>query len=63
MVQALQLANAEFSVCAGTRIGGEEPVTSNFFRNMQFIAFYDIGTSWTGAPPTSTENSLRTEQI
>ncbi len=38
-------------------------VTSSFFRNMQFTAFYDIGTSWTGQPPINSQNTLRTEQI
>lgn len=38
-------------------------VSSSFFRNMQFTAFYDIGTSWTGAPPIESENSLRTVEI
>ncbi len=39
------------------------PVSSSFFRNMQFTAFYDIGTSWTGEPPINSKNTLRTEQI
>lgn len=38
-------------------------VSSSFFRHMQFTTFYDIGTSWTGAPPLGTENSLRTVEI
>lgn len=59
---SVAMANAEFRLPLVRALAGG-PVTSNFFRNMQFIAFYDIGTSWTGAPPTSTENSLRTEQI
>ncbi len=35
------------------------PITSNFFRNLQFTAFYDIGTSWTGALPFNAGNSVR----
>ncbi len=35
------------------------PITSNFFRNLQFTAFYDIGTSWTGPLPFNAENSVR----
>ena len=35
------------------------PITSNFFRNLQFTAFYDIGTSWTGAIPLNSLNSVR----
>jgi Tol biopolymer transport system component len=34
------------------------PISSNFFRNMQFTAFYDIGTSWSGSPPFSSNNSV-----
>jgi len=59
---SVAMANAEFRLPLVRALAGG-PVTSNFFRNMQFIAFYDIGTSWTGAPPTTTQNSLRTEQI
>jgi WD40-like Beta Propeller Repeat len=35
------------------------PITSNFFRNLQFTAFYDIGTSWTGPIPINSRNSVR----
>lgn len=41
--------------------GGQ--VSSSFFRHMQFTTFYDIGTSWTGAPPIGAENSLRTVEV
>jgi Tol biopolymer transport system component len=34
------------------------PIASNFFRNLQFTAFYDIGTSWSGKPPFTSENSV-----
>jgi Tol biopolymer transport system component len=34
------------------------PVNSPFFKNMQFIAFYDIGTSWSGAAPFASGNSV-----
>lgn len=37
------------------------PIASNFFRNLQFIGFYDMGSAWTGPSPFSTENSLNTE--
>lgn len=39
------------------------PITSNFFRNLEFIGFYDIGSSWTGNSPFSEKNSLNTEVI
>lgn len=35
------------------------PIASNFFRNLQFTAFYDIGTSWTGPIPINSRNSVR----
>jgi Tol biopolymer transport system component len=34
------------------------PITSNFFRNLQFTAFYDIGSSWSGKPPFSSKTSV-----
>ena len=37
------------------------PINSNFLKNLEFIGFYDIGSSWTGASPLATENSLNTE--
>lgn len=39
------------------------PIASNFFRNLEFVGFYDIGSSWTGNSPFSEENSLNTEVI
>jgi outer membrane protein assembly factor BamA len=39
------------------------PITSNFFRNLLFVGFYDIGSSWTGSSPFATENSVNTEFI
>ncbi len=39
------------------------PINSNFIKNIEFIGFYDIGSSWTGASPLATENSLNTEII
>ena len=39
------------------------PIASNFFKNLQFIGFYDIGSAWTGPSPFATENSLNTEII
>jgi Tol biopolymer transport system component len=38
-------------------------INNNFFRNLQIIGFYDIGTSWTGAGPFTEENSINTETI
>lgn len=56
------LANAELRVPL-IRALSSGPISSNFLRNMQFIAFYDIGTSWSGKPPFSSENSVSYEEI
>lgn len=34
------------------------PITSNFFRHLQFVGFYDIGSSWSGKAPFSGETSV-----
>ncbi|MBR9998762.1 MAG: translocation protein TolB [Cyclobacteriaceae bacterium] len=39
------------------------PITSNFFRNLLFVGFFDIGSAWTGKSPFATENSVNTELI
>ncbi len=39
------------------------PIASNFFRNLQIIGFYDLGSAWTGNSPLADENSLNTETI
>ena len=36
------------------------PVRSSFAKNLQFVGFFDIGSSWTGASPFSEENSIST---
>ena len=56
------MANAELRIPLIRALAGG-PVSSNFFRNMQFTAFYDIGTSWTGDPPINSKNTLRTVEI
>jgi len=38
-------------------------ITSNFLRNLQLVAFTDIGTAWTGSGPFSQQNSLNTESV
>jgi len=52
------VASAEFRVPL-VRALSNGPIASNFFRNLQFTAFYDIGTSWTGPLPFNAENSVR----
>lgn len=39
------------------------PITSNFMKNLMFIGFYDIGTSWSGKPPFSSGNSVSVSEI
>lgn len=56
---SVALANAELRVPLIRALSGG-PITSNFFRNMQLTAFYDIGTSWTGKPPINTNTSTQT---
>jgi hypothetical protein len=36
------------------------PITSNFFKNLQLVAFTDIGAAWTGKGPFSRQYSLNT---
>ncbi|MEI9917234.1 MAG: hypothetical protein WDO14_00360 [Bacteroidota bacterium] len=56
------LGNVELRVPLIRALSGG-PVTSNFFRNMQFVGFYDIGTSWSGAPPFSGGGSVRKKEV
>lgn len=39
------------------------PITSTFLRHLQFIGFYDIGTSWSGKSPFSDGGSVNYDQI
>lgn len=39
------------------------PITSNFFRNLLFVGFFDIGSAWSGKSPFATENSVNTQLI
>lgn len=59
---SVAMFNAEFRLPLVRALAGGS-VSSSFFRHMQFTAFYDIGTSWTGAPPINSENTLRTVEI
>jgi hypothetical protein len=56
------LFNAELRIPL-VRAFSTGPISSNFFRNMQLTAFYDIGTSWSGKPPFSSGNSVSYEII
>lgn len=59
---SVAMFNAELRLPLVRALAGSS-VSSGFLRHMQFTAFYDIGTSWTGAPPISSENSLRTIEV
>ncbi|MBX2957529.1 MAG: translocation protein TolB [Cyclobacteriaceae bacterium] len=60
--QNVMLMNAEFRVPIARALSSS-PISSNFFRNLQFIGFYDIGTSWSGADPFSSGKSVRIDRI
>lgn len=38
-------------------------ITSNFLRNLQLVAFSDIGTAWSGRGPFNRQNNLNTTRI
>ena len=56
------LANAEFRLPV-VQFLHRGPVTSNFLRNFQLVAFTDIGTAWSGRGPFSRQNSLNTQIV
>jgi Tol biopolymer transport system component len=56
------LSNVELRVPLIRALAGG-PITSNFFRNMQIIGFYDIGTSWSGTPPFNSSGSVRKREV
>jgi Tol biopolymer transport system component len=56
------MGNVEFRVPLIRALAGG-PITSNFFRNMQFIGFYDVGTSWSGEPPFNESGSVRKREV
>lgn len=58
----VMLLNAELRVPL-IRVLTNAPITSNFFRNMQFIGFYDIGSSWSGKPPFTSGSSVSLRRI
>jgi hypothetical protein len=53
---SVALANAELRIPL-IRALTNGPIASNFFRNLQFISFFDIGSSWTGSIPIGTANA------
>jgi len=59
---SVAVLNAEFRIPL-VRALSSGPITSNFFRNLQFTGFYDIGSSWTGAIPLGNANEGRIREI
>ncbi len=59
---SVAMANAELRLPL-IRALSSGPITSNFFRNLQFTGFYDIGSSWTGAVPLGSSNTGRTREV
>lgn len=39
------------------------PIASNFFHNLQFTGFFDIGSAWTGKSPFNEENNISNRSI
>ncbi|SDL68226.1 WD40-like Beta Propeller Repeat [Catalinimonas alkaloidigena] len=39
------------------------PISSAFFRNLQLVAFTDVGSAWTGGSPFNRNNSLNTQRL
>ncbi len=54
---SVMLLNAELRIPL-IRALTNGPIASNFFRNLQFTAFYDVGTSWSGKPPFTSETAV-----
>jgi len=59
---SVAVLNTEFRIPLVRALSGG-PITSNFFRNLQFTGFYDIGSSWTGAIPFGNANEGRIREI
>jgi hypothetical protein len=55
------LFNAEFRVPIVQALTSG-PISSNFFKHLQLVAFYDIGTSWSGKAPFSEDVAVSFEK-
>ena len=60
--QSYMLFNAELRIPV-VRYFYRGPISSNFLKNLQFVAFTDAGTAFTGSSPFSTDNSYNTRTI
>ncbi|HLT80521.1 MAG TPA: hypothetical protein VKZ86_05785 [Cyclobacteriaceae bacterium] len=54
---SVMMFNAELRIPVARALAGG-PISSNFFRNMQLTAFYDMGTCWSGEAPFNSQNSV-----
>jgi len=45
------------------RYFANHPISSNFWNNLQFVGFFDVGTAWNGLHPWSGENAYDNEVI
>lgn len=59
---SVMLMNAEFRFPV-VRYLSSGSIASNFFRNMQLTAFYDVGSSWSGGSPFSSDNRISSDVI
>ncbi|MBS1559121.1 MAG: PD40 domain-containing protein [Bacteroidetes bacterium] len=59
---SVAVANAEIRVPV-VRALSSGPITSNFFRNLQFTGFYDIGSAWTGSIPIGSGNNGSVREV
>jgi Tol biopolymer transport system component len=56
------MLNAELRIPLVRYLSGG-PISSNFFRNLQFTGFFDIGSAWTGRSPFNEDNRISNETI
>lgn len=58
----VMLMNAELRIPI-VQVLSNAPITSAFLRHLQFVGFYDIGTSWSGKSPFSEEGSVNYDEV
>lgn len=56
------MANVELRIPI-VQVLTNSPITSTFLRHLQFVGFYDIGTSWSGASPFKEGGSANYDEI
>ena len=56
------MLNAELRIPLIRYLAGG-PITSNFFRNLQFTGFFDIGSAWSGVSPFNQDNRISNQTI